>query len=110
MPRRRVVCRRNQVRDYLDVAALAHKHGVGRAAETLSDIDRFYADEERDGAPVSSQLVRQLGAPRPADSHRLGSLDSYKGLDPQWSDWANVVEVCQQVAAAMLNSGADEGE
>jgi len=100
-----LIVRRNQVRDYLDVAALADKYGIGRAARTLSDIDRFYADEERDGLPVSSQLVRQLGAPRPADAHRLSSLGLYKDLDPRWSDWANVVEVCQQVAVAMVSPG-----
>ena len=44
-----LLVRRNQVRDYLDVAALSDRHGVAFAASTLADIDRFYADEASDG-------------------------------------------------------------
>lgn len=100
-----LLVRRNQVRDYLDVAALSDRYGVPLAALTLADIDRFYADETSDGVPVSSQLVRQLGDPRPADSATLKNLDAYKGLDHRWQRWANVQDVCRAVAAAMTDPG-----
>ena len=95
-----LVVKRNQVRDYLDVAALADRYGVEKAARTLADIDRYYADEIRDGVPVATQVARQLAAPRPADKRTLAS---YKGLDPRWQDWKAVTEICRAVAAHMLD-------
>ena len=95
-----LIVKRNQVRDYLDVAALADRYGVEEAARTLADIDRYYADEIRDGVPVATQVARQMAAPRPADKRRLAS---YKGLDPRWQDWKAVAEICRAVAAHMLD-------
>lgn len=97
-----LLVKRNQVRDYLDVAALADRYGIDLAARTLVDLDRFYADESRDGVPVSSQVARQLGDPRPIDRSTLTRLGTYKGLDERWQEWPNVVQVCQEIAAAML--------
>ena len=98
-----LLVRRNQVRDYLDVAALSERYGIAVAAATLAEMDRFYADETKDGAPASSQVLRQLGDPRPADVATLENLASYKALEDRWQEWANVVHVCREVAAAMLD-------
>ena len=98
-----LLVKRNQVRDYLDVAALSDRYGILFASQTLADMDHFYADETVDGLPVSSQVTRQLGEPRPADTATLQTLDAYKGLDTRWQEWSNVVDVCRDVAAAMIS-------
>jgi hypothetical protein len=44
-----LIVRRNQTRDYLDVAALADRYGVDVAAAVLAGIDDFYADQHGQG-------------------------------------------------------------
>jgi hypothetical protein len=98
-----LVVRRNQVRDYLDVAALSDRYGISHSAEVLSHIDMYYSDQ-RGSAPegVATQLARQLADPRPADARTIKQLGRYKGLDPRWTEWGNVVEVCRCVAVEMV--------
>jgi hypothetical protein len=55
-----LIVRRNQTRDYLDLAALTDRIGVAQAAEVLARIDDYYADQHEAGDGVASQLVRQL--------------------------------------------------
>lgn len=95
--------RRNQVRDYLDVAALSELMGVNQAADVLIRIDGFYPDQRGEGDTVASQVARQLSDPRPADSRVIDQLPRYKGLAPRWQDWPAVTGVCQQVADRMLD-------
>lgn len=97
-----LIVRRNQVRDYLDVAALADTGGLDRAAAVLAGIDAYYADQAQSPDGVASQLVRQLADPRPADAAVTGELDEYKNLDRRWHDWNVTVEVCRELAARML--------
>lgn len=94
--------KRNQVRDYLDVAALADRYGIDNAATVLARIDDYYADEQRGDEAVATQLARQLAAPAPADSTRTSELGTYKGLAAQWHDWKSVTRVLGHLAAAML--------
>ena len=96
-----LVVRRNQTRDYLDVAALAVVLGVDRAAEVLGQINEYYADQAHNGDGVASQLVRQLGDPRPADSQVITQLPSYRRLRQEWKDWDTVTETLGAVAARM---------
>jgi hypothetical protein len=51
-----LIVRRNQTRDYLDAAALSAVLGIERAAEVLSRIDDYYADQRgaTTGLPASS--------------------------------------------------------
>lgn len=63
--------KRNQVRDYLDIAELSHRYGRGDAARTLNDIDRYYTDPAKDGTPVADQIARQLSNVRPKDSSTI---------------------------------------
>src|SRR5215467_13976738 len=64
-----LIVRRNQVRDYLDVAALSDRAGISHAAEVLGHIDAYYSDQRGAGAEgVATQLARQLADPRPADT------------------------------------------
>jgi hypothetical protein len=67
--------RRNQVRDYLDVTALADRYGIAHAANVLRHIDAYYSDQpgpESEG--VATQLARQLADPKPADARNIGRL------------------------------------
>jgi hypothetical protein len=98
-----LIVRRNQVRDYLDVAALSDRYGITHAADVLRHIDAYYSDQrgpESEG--VATQLVRQLADPTPADVRIIGQLGRYKGLDARWTDWRNVTDVCLSLAVEMV--------
>jgi hypothetical protein len=97
-----LVVRRNQVRDYLDVAALSERAGIAHAGEVLRGIDDYYADQRGSEAQgVATQLARQLADPRPADTRTIRQLGQYKRLDPRWADWKDVTDVCRSVAVEM---------
>lgn len=97
---------RNQTRDYLDVAALSDRYGIGHAAMVLAHIDDFYEDQHpREVAGVATQLTRQLSDPRPKDEHTTSQLGRYKGLEPRWADWSTVVAVNRAVATEMVRVG-----
>lgn len=98
-----LVVRRNQTRDYLDLAALADCLGVDRAAEVLARIDDYYADQHGEGDGVASQLVRQLADPQPADRSVVDQLSSYRRLRRRWSEWSAVTDVLGDVAARMVS-------
>jgi hypothetical protein len=97
-----LIVRRNQVRDYLDVAALSDRYGIPHSGEVLRYIDRYYNDQRGpDAEGVATQLVRQLAEVRPADRRTVSQLSSYKGLDARWTNWENVTGVCRAVATEM---------
>lgn len=97
-----LVVKRNQVRDYLDVAALGVRYGLGPSARVLSGIDEYYADPDQPGDRVGSQVARQLGDPAPRDTSTLSRLAEYKALAPRWHSWANVTDVCRDLARRMV--------
>jgi len=101
-----LIVRRNQTRDYIDVAALSDHVGIAHAALTLRAIDDYYADQHGGGDGVASQIYRQLSDPRPKDSRTTRQLHRYKNLDPRWQRWETVVAACQALADRMLT---DEG-
>jgi hypothetical protein len=97
-----LIVRRNQVRDYLDVAALSDRYGLPQSAQVLGSIDKYYADQRGPEAEgVATQLARQLADPRPADQRTIRQLRSYKDLDPRWTDWESVIRMCRSLAAEM---------
>jgi hypothetical protein len=97
-----LIVRRNQVRDYLDVAALSDRYGLPHSGHVLAGIDQYYADQRGPEAEgVATQLARQLAEPRPADQRTIRQLGSYKGLDARWTSWENVTGVCRAVAEEM---------
>lgn len=98
-----LIVRRNQTRDYLDLAALSEHLGVEQAAKVLSGIDGYYADQHEEGDGVSSQLARQLTDPQPADQSAIDQLPSYRRLHRQWSDWSAVTEILGDVATRMAS-------
>lgn len=98
-----LIVRRNQTRDYLDLAALAERLGIDEAASALARIDDYYSDQRGEGDGVASQLVRQLSNPKPADSAVTDQLPAYRRLSKRWSDWSAVVETLGEVATGMLS-------
>jgi hypothetical protein len=99
---------RNQVRDYLDIAALSDKMGLDHAAEVLAGIDEYYADQRAGDEAVASQVARQLADPRPKDTRTLTQLKRYKGLAQRWTSWDEVKAVLGQVAVGMLSQAEEE--
>src|SRR6204780_5399652 len=56
-----LIVRRNQVRDYLDVAALSDRYGISHPADVLGHIDTYYSDQRGpESEAVATQLARQL--------------------------------------------------
>jgi Nucleotidyl transferase AbiEii toxin, Type IV TA system len=98
-----LVVRRNQTRDYLDLAALADHLDIECTADALANIDDYYADQHRGGDGVASQLVRQLSDPQPADRSVIRQLSSYRRLRRRWTEWSAVTEVLGEVAAQMMS-------
>ena len=96
--------KRNQVRDYLDIAALAATAGVERAGAVLAGIDAYYADQAPAEGTVAAQVAAQLADPQPKDSRATKQLAAYKGLAARWHDWRQVKQVCRAVAGAMLTA------
>ncbi len=95
-----LIVRRNQVRDFIDVAAMSAKYGPEQVAEWLIDLDAYYADDtaEAKSLQVLTQLRRQLADPQPRDSRTTASLETYKGLQKQWANWERVREECRLVS------------
>jgi Nucleotidyl transferase AbiEii toxin, Type IV TA system len=98
-----LIVRRNQTRDYLDLAAVAESMGVDRAAEVLASMDDYYADQHGEGDGVASQLVRQLSDPQPTDRSVIDQLSSYRRLRSRWTEWSAVTEVLGDVATRMVS-------
>ena len=99
-----LIVRRNQTRDYLDVAALADQYGLQEAAAVLARIDDYYADQHGGGSGIAAQLARQLADPRPKDSSVTRQLGAYRNLARRWTDWDEVRSVCRQLAAEMIEA------
>ncbi|HZK15690.1 MAG TPA: nucleotidyl transferase AbiEii/AbiGii toxin family protein [Solirubrobacterales bacterium] len=97
-----LIVRRNQTRDYLDLAALSEQIGVDRAPAVLSRIDDYYADQSETEEGVVSQLARQLAEPAPADSSVTGQLAGYRRLRKRWTEWSAVTGVLAEVSARMV--------
>lgn len=98
-----LIVKRNQMRDYLDVAALSGMFGAEAIGPVLAQIDDYYTDPSHaDDHPVQSQLARQLAAPAPRDSTRIADLATYKGLVPRWRNWDDVTAECRTLATRMI--------
>lgn len=98
--------RRNAVRDYLDLVALADRLGP-RAPVVLGDIDSYYADQLGPGGQrVATQLAKQLAEPHPYDLDDV-DLARYRKLVPRWRSWDAVREACRDLAVALLDRLGD---
>ena len=99
-----LIVQRNVVRDFIDVVALVGHIGDDAAVAVLSDIDAYYADRSDDPSSVLTSLVIALADPSPRDTDVINELPRYKGLDPRWHHWSDVVAACQDLALRL--SGA----
>ncbi len=93
-----LIVQRNVVRDFIDVVALVGHIGGGEAVAVLSDIDAYYADRSGEPSSVLTSLVIALADPSPRDTDVISELPRYKGLDPRWHRWCDVVDACQGLA------------
>ena len=103
-----LVVQRNQVRDYLDVAALSDTFGRTWSAAVLREIDDYYVDRVGDDEAVSTVLAQRLAQPAPRDVQVTRELDHYKGLAERWHRWEDVVAVTRQLAYRMLDEDGFE--
>jgi len=92
-----LVVQRNQVRDYLDVVALAEHVGLTTAVEVLTELDAYYDDRSGESGSVLTALVLRLADPQPADRAVIKQLRSYRGLAARWQDWSAVVAACRDL-------------
>jgi hypothetical protein len=97
-----LVVLRNQVRDYLDVVALADGERLAMASHALSDIDSYYDDRSGVDDSVLTALVQRLSEPSPRDRQVTRQLAAYKGLAPRWHEWGTVVAACERLADAIV--------
>jgi len=101
-----LVVQRNQVRDYLDVVALADHVGLDSAVEVLSHIDDYYVDRSGSTGSVLTALVLHLADPSPRDEAVTHELDRYKGLATRWHDWHTVVDACGDLALRLAGGAS----
>jgi len=99
-----LVVARNVVRDYLDVVALAQHLGEDHGVEVLSGIDAYYVDRSGEPGSVLTSLAIALADPAPQDSDVVAELPRYKGLDPRWHRWSEVVAHCQALALRLAGA------
>lgn len=97
-----LVVQRNQVRDYLDVVALADRLGLAPSLQTLVGIDDYYTDRSGRDDSVLTALVQRLSEPNPRDRTVTEQLSSYRRLDPRWHRWSEVVKACEPLADGLL--------
>ncbi len=98
-----LVVQRNQVRDYLDVVALADRVEAD-AARVLAAIGDSYEDRSGEADSVLTALVQRLSEPNPRDTRVTKQLASYKGLDARWHRWDAVVAACAELADSIVRT------
>ncbi|MFF5626848.1 hypothetical protein ACFY5A_15910 [Microbacterium sp. NPDC012755] len=98
-----LIVKRNQMRDYLDVAALSGAYGADVIGDMLAQVDDYYTDPSHaDDHPVQAQLIRQLAQPAPKDRSLIADVARRKGLVPRWRNWDDVVAECRTLAAHVI--------
>ena len=101
-----LITNRNQTRDYLDVAALTDRFGTAWGAAVLCNIDEYYEKALSSTGSVAAELVQLLGSPAPKDVSTTRVLNTYKGLDTRYHDWATITGLCRKLAAAIIAHGS----
>jgi len=97
-----LIVKRNQMRDYLDFAALSEKIGITISANIIENIDEYYSNNIQNEKCVLSQLLRQLSQPMPKDFRNIEQLPNYKGTVEKWKDWDYIVGLCRSVAQKVM--------
>jgi hypothetical protein len=89
---------RRAVRDFVDVAALAHLLGEETALRSLSYLNLLYPSSASQTRATQFAEVCEM---EPLDLAAVHLAD-YKGLQPPWNDWAGVQTRCQTLARRLL--------
>ena len=101
-----LIVKRNQVRDYLDFAALSDKIGIPASAKIVEDLDEYYTDDSGESSaqekPALSQLIRQLSNPEPKDFRTIEQLPYYKGTVDKWKNWDQIIDICKLVVWELM--------
>lgn len=96
-----LVVQRNQVRDYLDVVALAERLGPA-ATDVVLTLDDYYRDCSDGADAVLTVALQRLSEPSPRDHRVTRQLAAYKGLDARWHAWSAVTNACAHLADDVL--------
>lgn len=96
-----MIISRNAVRDHIDFVALSKHMGMETTANVFKDFNSYYSDLIRGqkASPIV-QLVKQLAEPKPGDLDET-DLSQYKGIQPPYDSWDNIVQICQQMSAEL---------
>lgn len=89
---------RQATRDFLDVAALADKLGDARALEALRFLNVLYPGSGNQSCITRLAEVTTAG---PLDLEHM-DLETFRGLEPRYRDWAYVSARCQDLARQLL--------
>lgn len=50
-----------------------------------------------------TSLILRLASPEPRDTRVIRQLPRYRGLDPRWHHWDDVVSACGDIALALTD-------
>ncbi len=96
-----LVVERNATRDYLDVAALAHRLGAARSVKAIDGMRELYAEFAGEAGDILTSIVVKLASPDPYDLTEV-DLAEYKGTIAPWDNWNSVKSQCRSLATAIL--------
>jgi len=100
-----LLVQRRTTRDYVDVAALAHKLGEGAAVQALSYLNAAYA---RAGSQTVATRFAEACEADPLDLPKV-PLTAYKGLQPPFTEWNFVAGTCRKTGRALLKRELESG-
>jgi hypothetical protein len=83
---------RNEVRDFLDFAALTECTNEGEVIASLMKLDERYGELQT--SSVRLEVSRTLAKPAPVDLEST-DLSYYKALADEWHDWSRTETICR---------------
>jgi hypothetical protein len=90
--------KRNNVRDYLDFAALAETIGnFDSVMQILLNLNEGYQED------WTLAVAKSLSDPYPVDLDSV-DLSNYKNLDKKWQNWNSIVKICQHYGTVLTQS------
>lgn len=100
-----LVLTRNATRDYIDLAAMTTKLGIGAATQALQTLDSLYPQDH--GQSALQQLMKQLADPQPYDLAAT-DLAEYHELRSDLCDWSSIVNIFAHLNIALLDSSSGD--
>jgi len=98
-----LTARRNNVRDYLDFAALSEAIGDDeKVMKILTSLNEGYSTD------WTFEVSKSLSDPNPSDLDSL-DLSNYKGLEKKWQDWNSIKLICQKYGKLLASETLKQG-